>query len=388
MATCRRACDPRAQTPIAGPHGASVLVIYTGGTIGMKKEGGSYQELGKLAEQYRADLPVFEVLALRPLLDSTEMSQDNWATIACTIRDNYERGPDPARHPGEGVEEGRQWDGFLVLHGTDTLAYTASALAFALGGIRKTVVITGSQIPWCEVRTDARSNVIDSLLIAAKSQIPEVVVFFDRKLMRGCRTTKTNSWGISAFSSDNYPLLGEAGVSLVKFDENTLPAPEGGPDFQTAFSKDVILQPVYPACEDMVAGFLEKAVSESHVRGIVLEAYGCGNVQVVNNEALIKKITELSLHRGVVIVVVSRCPAGNVSLGTYEGGSKLVKAKCVSGHDMTTEAAFAKLCWLLAQDRTAQDVDLLREQMETSLRGELDSEFTALYQGKQTVIFP
>eukprot|EP00727_Mastigamoeba_balamuthi_P004362 m51a1_g13924 hypothetical protein (420) ;mRNA; r:821304-822817 len=365
------------RTPSPMPAPRNVLVLYTGGTVGMKRDPdtGAYvpdphfleRELSQALKAHSGDesgMPEVSFAALGPPLDSSDMNSTHWALIAQAIAERY-----------------NNHDGFVVLHGTDTMAYTASALSFALTGLGKTVVVTGAQIPWCVIRSDAFNNLVDSLLVAAYSNIPEVVIVFDSKVMRGNRTTKMQSWGVGAFSSNNFPLLGEGGVRLVVFDDRVLPRPVGPLCCSAKFSSDVIVQPCFPGCERFFPALLDSAV-KAGVRGVVLEAFGSGTAPAF--VSLLQSI-ERATAAGVVVVVVSRCPSGSVSLGSYNGGYSLQRAGCVSGHDMTTEAAFTKLSWLLAQERlSAQEV---RAQLETDLRGEITKGFLVNHNRNQSVIF-
>lgn len=332
-----------------------VYVIYTGGTIGMTSTPEGYAPApGYLAAQITAmpelasDLmPEVDIHEYDPLLDSANMTPDDWHKIACDIRDHY-----------------KQYDGFIVLHGTDTMAYTASALAFMLQGLRKPVVLTGSQIPLCEVRNDARANIITALTVAANFAIPEVCLCFGNQLLRGCRSVKVNADGLDAFASPNLPPLGEIGVDIQINWALTQSAPpeESALRVHQLSPVGIGALPLWPGVSaQVVRNFLQPPL-----KGLILKAYGVGNGPTNNRDFL--SALEEAAARGVVIVDCTQCLKGSVHLEDYATGSALAKAGVISGFDMTTEAALSKLAYLFSQDLT---VDEIRRLMQTNLRGEL-----------------
>ena len=311
-----------------------VLIIYTGGTVGMKKtEQGYTPAPGFLAEvmdlipdMSREDFPSWDLYEMSPLLDSSNMAVREWNAIASVIYENYEN-----------------YEGFVVLHGTDTMAYTASALSFILSGLDKPVVLTGSQIPLSEIRSDGRDNLITSVLIAADGVVREVCLYFCGKLLRGNRAMKMSADGLVAFDSPNYPHLADAGISI----RYNLPAlmkrKAAGTklDFSPFSEVPIGVLKVFPGIQ---FGLFEEIMTEK-LSGIVLETFGAGNIPGDGNELL--PIIKKAFASGAVITVCSQCPSGTVILGAYETSSSLKAAGAVSGRDMTTEAAVAKLYYLL-----------------------------------------
>lgn len=331
----------------------NVLIIYTGGTIGMKKTEKGYAPVsGFLGEAISAmeDMksplaPKWDLHEMSPLLDSSDITVTEWNKIASVIYENYEK-----------------YDGFVVLHGTDTMAYTASALSFILHGLNKPVVLTGSQIPLSEIRSDGRDNLVTSLLIAADGVANEVCLYFSGKLLRGNRAVKMSADQLVAFDSPNYPHLADVGISI-KYNHSAMGIP-GGKKFEMRPFKNVpigVLK-VFPGIQ---FGLFESIMTEK-LSGIVLETFGAGNIPS-DGGALIPIISR-AFECGSVITVCSQCPSGTVTLGAYETSSALKAAGAVSGFDMTTEAAVAKLYYLFSLDLTK---DQIKEKMEENLRGEL-----------------
>jgi L-asparaginase len=328
-----------------------VYVAYVGGTIGMKPTESGYAPVrGHLSAQVRdrpelhsAEVPELSISEYEPLLDSANAGPSDWLRIARDLAERREH-----------------YDGFVVLHGTDTMAYTASALAFLLRGLNKPVVVTGSQIPLGVLRSDGRQNLMTALLVAARDDVREVCLVFGSHILRGCRAVKASASGFEAFASPNFAPLGSAGVQIqVQADRLRAPDPVSN-GLPLALDAPVALLRVYPG---MPAGVLRAAMSG--VRGLVLEAYGAGTIPDGNAEwlAVLAEVT-----RDVVVVVVSQCVDGRVDLGAYATSAPLVAAGAVGGLDMTTEAAYAKLVVLLSEGRSVGEV---RELMATDLAGEL-----------------
>ena len=332
-----------------------VLIINTGGTIGMKKtdrgytpvEGFLSSAIKSISDMSREDFPSWELFEMSPLLDSSNMAVAEWNKIASVIYEAYDR-----------------YDGFVVLHGTDTMAYTASALSFILKGLSKPVILTGSQIPLSELRSDGRDNLITSVLIAGEGVISEVALYFCGKLLRGNRAMKMSSDGLVAFDSPNYPHLADVGIT-VRYNTSALLKKSNAPQsLKLSYFKDIpigVLK-VFPGIQfGLFADIMTDKLS-----GIVLETFGAGNIPGSGNELL--PIIEKAFLAGSVIAVCSQCPAGTVSLGAYETSSSLKRAGAVSGRDMTTEAAVAKLYYLFSLDIGKDELKAL---MERDLCGEL-----------------
>ena len=332
-----------------------VLIINTGGTIGMKKtdrgytpvEGFLSSAIESISDMSREDFPKWELFELAPLLDSSNMAVAEWNKIASVIYDSYDR-----------------YDGFVVLHGTDTMAYTASALSFILSGLSKPVILTGSQIPLSELRSDGRDNLITSVLIAGEGVISEVALYVCGKLLRGNRAMKMSSDGLVAFASPNYPHLADVGITVRYNTSALLKKKKCAKGLTLKCFKDIpigVLK-VFPGIQfGLFADIMTDKLS-----GIVLETFGAGNIPGNGNELL--PIIERAFSAGSVIVVCSQCPAGTVSLGAYETSSALKSAGAVSGMDMTTEAAVAKLYHLFS---LGIGKDELKAAMERDLCGEL-----------------
>jgi L-asparaginase len=333
---------------------ARVLVLHVGGTIGMVQghEGfgpsAGFLEtyLASMPELARADVPAHTLAVLEPLLDSADMQPDDWVRIARVIAARY-----------------AEFDGFVVVHGTDTLAYTASALSFLLPGLGKPIVLTGSQLSLTDPRSDGREHLVTSILLAGTSRVAEVCIYFAQRLLRGNRAQKVHNDRFAAFDSGNFPALAHAGAAI-EIRHALVMAPGTGVLQQVELPRrpEVAALRVFPGIQ---ARIIEKMV-EAPLEGLVLETYGAGNAPARDTALL--EVLERATARGVVVVNCSQCHGGRVRQGLYQTSSALARVGVVSGHDMTPEAALTKLYCLLASGR---DPATVRRQMELNLAGEL-----------------
>jgi L-asparaginase len=331
-----------------------VYIIYTGGTIGMKRTRSGYRpepgylqgQMSQMTELRHASLPSYTINEYDPLLDSSNMTPAEWVAIARDVEANYDR-----------------YDGFVVLHGTDTMAYTASALPFLLDGLGKPVIVTGSQIPLCEIRNDARENLITSLMLASQHRIPEVCLYFGGTLLRGCRATKVSADGFAAFASPNFPPLGTVGIDI-EVNEELLQRPPRRRRIRVPELRRPVVSTLrlFPG----ISHELVRNVLRPPLQGLVLEAYGIGNGPD-RDRAFIDALKEAT-SRGVVIVGTTQCLEGTVNLDEYASGSALARAGVISGHDLTPEAALAKLYYLFGRGYSSERV---KGEMQRDLRGEM-----------------
>ena len=337
---------------------AKILLIYTGGTIGMRKdfETGALKafNFSKLLQQVpelkQLDCDI-ETISFKNPIDSSNMNPEKWAKIATIIEDNY-----------------TSFDGFVVLHGSDTMSYSASALSFMLENLSKPVIFTGSQLPIGDLRTDAKENLITAIQIASlrindEPVVSEVCLYFEYKLYRGNRTTKINAEHFKAFTSPNYPELVESGVHLKLNPELFLPKNENEVlKVHKELDNNVAIIKMFPGISEVV---LSAILNIPNLKGIVLETYGAGNAPT---EDWFLNLLRKAITAGLHIINVTQCSGGSVSMGQYETSTGMKKIGVISGKDITTEAAITKLMYLLGQNIEPEDFKTI---FETSLRGEM-----------------
>lgn len=331
-----------------------ILIINTGGTISSVKTAHGYEPapgyvhaaLAEISTLRHADMPDYVIKEYDPLLDSSNMTVHEWNRIATDIAQEYE-----------------QYDGFIVFHGTDTMAYTASALSFMLEYLAKPVILTGSQIPLSEVRNDAIDNVITSLWLCAHQPINEVCIYFNQHLLRGNRTQKVSAQRFDAFDSPNYPHLASIGIRIDLHKDHLLKAPRKPFHLQTVAPQFIANFRLFPGfASDVLAYILSQPL-----RGLILETYGAGNAQ--NNDPHFLKLLRDACDRGVIIINCTQCQQGAVEMSQYATGNSLKQAGLISGHNMTPEAAHCKLLYLLSKELDGAQIKGL---MEQDLCGELD----------------
>lgn len=331
-----------------------VYIAYTGGTIGMTDTGEGYapspgfleSRLRAMPELRDGAMPEFVLHEYNPLLDSSNMTPREWLAIARDIFEHYDA-----------------FDGFVVLHGTDTMAYTASALPFLLQGLNKPVILTGSQIPLIRLRNDARENLFTALLLAANYSLPEVCLYFGAKLLRGCRTVKVNATGFDAFDSPNYPPLAKIGTEIQIDWGEVQPARAAKPNMPPAeLNATVGALRLFPG----ISAQLVENVLRTPLQGLVLEAYGTGNAPD-RNFALLETFSRAT-ERGIVIVDCTQCLRGTVNLTAYATGAALLQAGVIGGADMTPIAALTKLHYLFGSGHKPDEIRVL---MQEDLCGEL-----------------
>lgn len=340
-------------------NNAKVLLIYTGGTIGMIEnprtgvlESFDFNHLQKHVPELKRFRFRIDNIQFDPPIDSSDMELSGWRKLVRIIEENYER-----------------YDGFVILHGTDTMAYTASALSFMLENLRKPVILTGSQLPIGKLRTDGKENLITALEIAVDKDsagsalVPEVCIFFQNNLFRGNRTTKIHAENFKAFNSFNYPTLAEAGIHIKYERSLILPlVPDKAFRVHYLLDPNVVVLTLFPGISPHI---VKTVLSIPELRGVVMKSYGMGNSP--GQPWLLETLRE-AVDRGVVIVNITQCASGTVIMDRYLSGSRLLEAGIIPGHDMTTEAAVTKLMFLLGHEKETEQVKL---RMAQSVAGEV-----------------
>ena len=326
-----------------------ILLIYTGGTIGMTKDlrketlvPFDFDKLLNIIPELKVDNLIIENISIKEPIDSSNMNPDVWIEIALIIKQSYD-----------------DYSGFVILHGTDTMAFTSSALSFMLEGINKAVILTGSQIPINARRSDAKENLITSIDIANSGKVHEVCVFFEDKLYKGNRITKVNTEDFEAFRSPNYPYIAQAGVNinysnyLQKNNNKKLVC-------HSTLSHDVIILKLFPGISIRI---MEKIIESA--KGIIIESFGAGNIP--NNKKVIKLLQEAN-KKDKILINISQCLSGKVIEGKYETSLLLKSIGVLCGKDLTTEAAITKLMFLLGKGLSNRDI---KNKFQKSIRGEM-----------------
>ncbi len=347
------------KTAASQASATSILMLYTGGTFGMVYDPtGSHlvpfnfeQIVEKIPELNRFDFEL-TVIAFSKPIDSSNITPAYWAEMAEIIYKNY-----------------ALFDGFVILHGTDTMAYSASALSFMMENLTKPVIFTGSQLPIGAVRTDARRNVITALEIAAAKNaegypvVPEVCIYFNNFLLRGNRAKKVESAHFDAFQSENYPYLAEAGVSIdYNYAAIASLKKQEKLNVSTAMDTKVAILKLFPG---ITRGTIECTLQMDHAKGVILETYGSGNAPTA--DWFISLLKE-AIQKGIYILNISQCNGGRVIQGKYATSKQLQEIGVLSGRDMTFEAGITKMMYLLAKEKSA---DSIKYKLTSSIRGEM-----------------
>ena len=338
---------------------SKILMIYTGGTIGMVRNPSTGALEAFTADNLAANIPemkycsaTVDMVAFEKPIDSSDMNPEHWGRMVKIISDNYD-----------------SYDGFVILHGTDTMAFTASALSFMLENLGKPVILTGSQLPVEVIRTDAKENLLTAIEIAAAKDtdgspmVPEVCIYFHDELLRGNRSSKISASNLAAFASNNYPALAHTGTEITyhkEFIHKADPALKFTPHYKMDAS--IIILSLFPGLQ---RGAVEAAMKSDAIGGVIFRSFGSGNAP--RNGWLVNCLAE-AVQNGKTIVNITQCATGSVEMDRYETGRQLLEAGIISGHDSTVEAALAKLMFLRGEGYSQADIQRL---MNTSVCGEI-----------------
>lgn len=329
-----------------------IYIAYTGGTIGMKASKNGYipvkghltESINAMPDFHRDEMPEFTIHEYQPLIDSSNMTPADWQRIADDIHQNY-----------------HDYDGFVVLHGTDTMAYTSSALSFMFENLSKPIIVTGSQIPFSQLRSDGQVNLLNSLFIAANYPISEVGLFFNNRLFRGNRSIKAYADGFNAFDSPNMAPLLEAGINIKVLAGTISKSVEHHIKLSRITPQPIGVVHLYPG----ISAELIKNIIKQPVKALIIRSYGVGNAP--QDKALLDCLAEAN-DKGIIIVNCSQCIKGKVNMDGYATGVSLSQCGVISGADMTLEATLTKLHYLLSQNFTLATI---RQKLQENLRGEL-----------------
>lgn len=338
----------------------SILLIYTGGTIGMKQDPETLALKPFNFNQILEEVPELkkfgcriDTLSFDPLIDSSDVQPSFWVRLASLIKENYNK-----------------YDGFVVLHGTDTMSFTASALSFMFENLAKPVVLTGSQLPIGMLRTDGKENLISSIEIASAvdaqghPMVPEVCIYFESQLYRGNRTTKYNAENFRAFRSANYPVLADVGIHI-KYNTSLIRYPQSWDEelqISQKMDTNVAILKIFPG---ITPAIVDAVLNMEGLRGVVLETFGSGNAPT--SEWFVGRIKD-AVRRGLVVLNVTQCHAGKVDMDAYATGVALKNEGVISGFDSTTEAAITKMFFALGHSGSVTEA---KELLQSNLRGEI-----------------